>query len=162
MYTLYLHSPFVHIMFHHVYLETVSPDFWWYSCSEITSHRFFEVMSAFTMFDEYFLKDLGNDQAIWGLALMFHMGVFVQSPRCKSQLTTALLFPLKRNKKGIRGETTWRNTCTMSLSCNCCWGILWDYCILFVVSAIRHLSKLKCHTVAKKKRQLRLVNLVES
>ena len=42
----------------------------------------------------------------------------------------------------------------MSLSCNCCWGILWDYFILFVffvVSAIRDLSKLKCHTVAKKK-----------
>lgn len=93
---------------------------------------------------------------------MFHMGASVQSPRCKSQLTTALLFPLKDIEKGIREETTWRNTCTMSLSCNCCWCILWDYFILSVVSAIRHLSKLKCHTVAKKKRQLRLVNLVES
>ncbi|CAK9038783.1 unnamed protein product [Durusdinium trenchii] len=28
-------------------------------------HGFGVVMSAFTMFDEYFLKDLGNDQAIW-------------------------------------------------------------------------------------------------
>ena len=35
---------------------------------------------------------------------MFHMGVSVQSPRCKSQLTTALLFPLKRNKKGHQGR----------------------------------------------------------
>eukprot|EP00434_Breviolum_minutum_P000567 symbB.v1.2.000494.t1/scaffold11.1/size528188/43 len=30
-----------------------------------SEHGFGVVMSAFTMFDEYFLKDLGNDQAIW-------------------------------------------------------------------------------------------------
>lgn len=30
-----------------------------------SQHGFGVVMSAFTMFDEYFLKDLGNDQAIW-------------------------------------------------------------------------------------------------
>jgi len=30
-----------------------------------SKHGFGQVMSAFTMFDEYFLKDLGTDQAIW-------------------------------------------------------------------------------------------------
>ena len=61
-----------------------------------TSHRFFEVMSAFTMFDEYFLKDLGNDQAIWAWHPRVSHGCLC--PITKVQITTHNCppFPLKR------------------------------------------------------------------
>lgn len=76
-------------------------------CNEITSHRFFEVMSAFTMFDEYFLKDLGNDQAIWAWHSCF---TWVFLPNHQGANHNSQLPPFSLYKKGIREETTWRNT----------------------------------------------------
>ena len=67
---------------------------------------------------------------------MFHMGVSVQSPRCKSQLTTALLFPLKRNKKGHQGRNNMEkhmyNEFELQLLLGYSLGLFYPFCIFLL------------------------------